>query len=87
MEKILKTNWKKVDSLKDSDIDYTDSPEVTEEMLKEMTFRESIKKGIFIKLDTELIEFFKQYSKHYQTKINRVLLAYKNAFERRRLKR
>ncbi len=79
MKNLSKTNWKKVDDMADDDIDYTDSPEVTEEMFKAMIFRAPVKKGIFIKLDEDVIEFFKGQSKHYQTAINNVLKAYKKS--------
>jgi|688.fasta_scaffold739646_2 uncharacterized protein (DUF4415 family) len=85
MKNISKTNWEFVDNLKDEDIDYEDHPEVTEEFFKIMQAREPNKKGVFIKLDTELISFFKNHSKHYQTKINDVLRAYKHAFEKRKI--
>lgn len=83
MKHASKTNWKQVDAIKDEDIDYTDSPEVTEEMFNMMKFREPIKKGIYIKLDTDIIDFFKKNSKKYQTRINEVLKAYKNALEKK----
>ena len=82
MKHISKTNWDFVDNLKDDEIDFTDHPEVTEEFFKIMQAREPNKKGVFIKLDTELVGFFKKNSKHYQTKINEVLQAYKNACEK-----
>jgi len=82
MKNISKTNWELVDKLQDKEIDYTDSPEVTEEFFKLMKVREPQKKGIYIKLDTDLIEFFKQHSKHYQTKISNVLEAYKRSYEK-----
>lgn len=43
MKNISKANWKKVDNLSDEELDYTDSPEVTEEMFKNMKLRNPIK--------------------------------------------
>ena len=84
MSNILKTNWDKVDNLKDEDIDYSDNPEVTDEMFQLMQFREPEKKGIYIKLDNDVIEFFKKTNKHYQVTINKVLKAYKQSVEKHR---
>jgi len=47
MKNISKTNWELVDKLQDKEIDYTDSPEVTEEFFKLMKVREPQKK-VFI---------------------------------------
>ena len=47
-----------------------------------MTAREPNKQAIHIRLDSDIINFFKTHSKHYQTKINGVLRAYILAFER-----
>ena len=40
------------------------------------------KKPVTLRLDDDLIGFFKQTSKKYQTKINDVLRAYKMAYEK-----
>jgi uncharacterized protein (DUF4415 family) len=86
MKNQSKTNWDRVNKLTDETIDYSDSPEVTEEFFKIMTIREPNKKSIHIRLDSEVINFFKSHSKRYQTKINEVLKAYKLAVERQELK-
>jgi uncharacterized protein (DUF4415 family) len=66
----------------DSDIDYSDSPEVSEESFKIAFMRKSNhKKAISLRLDEDLIEFFKAHSDKYQSKINDVLRAYKLAYE------
>ena len=36
MARTSKTNWAKVDAITDEEIDYTDNPEITEEMFKLM---------------------------------------------------
>jgi uncharacterized protein (DUF4415 family) len=80
--KTTKTNLDKLDSMVDNDIDYSDSPEVTEEFFKIAFMRKSAhKKAISLRLDEDLIEFFKTHSDKYQSKINDVLRAYKLAYE------
>ena len=43
MEKISKTDWVRIDAMKDQDIDYSDSPEVSDALFKLMTKEESEK--------------------------------------------
>lgn len=69
----------------DADIDFSDSPVLTEEQLKRMrpteeiipTFGHSGKKRITIWLDNEILSYFKQHAidkdTSYQTLINGVL--------------
>ena len=40
-----KTDWERVDALTDDEIDYSDSPEITEEMFKVMRKFEAIRKS------------------------------------------
>jgi uncharacterized protein (DUF4415 family) len=83
MKNTSKTNWLKVDTMTDDEIDYTNSPEVTEDLFKLMTKEEPEKVTVNLKLDREIVDFFKTHSKKYQTRINEVLRAmvrsYKNA--------
>jgi uncharacterized protein (DUF4415 family) len=81
--KPTKTDWDKIDAMTDDEIDYSDSPELSEEFFKIAFIRKPIhKKAISLRLDDDIIEFFKQHSDKYQTKINDVLRAYKLAFEK-----
>lgn len=75
MKKTSKTNWKKIDAMTDNDIDYTDSPEVKEEFFKLMTQEEPEKVVVNLRLNREIVDFFKSHSRKYQTRINDVLLA------------
>jgi uncharacterized protein (DUF4415 family) len=67
--------------IKDRSIDFSDIPELTpsvQKTLKRVVPREyykvvPIKKAISIKLDADVLEYFKSKGKGYQTKINRVL--------------
>lgn len=83
MKKTSKTNWARVDTMTDDEIDYTDSPEVTEDIFKLMTKEEPEKVMVNLRLNREVVDFFKAHSKKYQTRINEVLLAivhsYKNS--------
>lgn len=80
--KNTKTDWDKIDAMTDKDIDYSDSPELPEDFFKIAFMRKSTnKKAISLRLDEDLIDFFKTHSDKYQSKINDVLRAYKLAYE------
>ena len=76
-----KIDWDKVDTIPESDYDYEDAPELTEEFLEIAFIRKPThKKPVSLRLDEDIIEFFKKTNKQYQTKINDVLRAYKIAY-------
>lgn len=86
MKKSTRTDWQKIDSLKDEDIDYSDIPEMGDEFFKLATFNKPDKKKIVTMwIDSDVVNFFKTIDKHYQTKINQVLKAYKQTYERKLL--
>ncbi|OGB65986.1 MAG: hypothetical protein A2Y94_04435 [Caldithrix sp. RBG_13_44_9] len=78
-----KTRYEKVLKLKDSEIDYTDIPETDEKFWKDAeVFYPDQKVQVSIRLDKEIISWFKQFGRGYQTRINSVLRSY--ITERRR---
>ena len=75
-----KTNWKRVDAIKDDSIDYSDIPELDDAFFKNAKLELPHKKdSVTLRLDHEIIEWFKKRGKGYQTKINAVLRAYVKA--------
>ncbi|MBP9723087.1 MAG: BrnA antitoxin family protein [Gammaproteobacteria bacterium] len=82
MKKISKTDWARIDAMTDDEIDYTDSPEVTEEMFALMTKREPEKVKVNLNLNREIVDFFKSQGSKYQTRINDVLLALVHKYKR-----
>lgn len=83
MKKISKTDWVRVDSMTDDEIDYSDSPEVPDELFKLMTKHESEKIVVNLRLDREVVDFFKKHSAKYQTRINEVLLAMVHSYKKK----
>jgi len=77
MNKLSKTNYDKLDNLSDNDINYSDIPETDEEFWNdaEVVFP-SNKTHLSIRLDDDIISWFKQFGRGYQTKINAVLRSY-----------
>ena len=75
-----KTNWKKLARMKDSEIDTSDIPELDDEWFKRATIRLPRNKvTISIRLDEDVLTWFKKQGPGYQTKINEVLKMYKDA--------
>ena len=66
--------------MKDSEIDYSDIPPLDEEFFKNaVVIFPNPKPVITIRLDTDILDWFKMQGKGYQTKINAVLRAYVQA--------
>ncbi|KAA3604706.1 MAG: 3-oxoacyl-ACP synthase [Calditrichaeota bacterium] len=77
-----KTDWKKVDSMTDSEIDLSEIPELDENFWKTAKVVEpKKKKAISLRIDNDVLEWFRQQGKGYQTKINSVLKAYVKAHQ------
>lgn len=78
-----KIDWDKIDAIPEDSYDYDEAPELTEEMMKIAFTRKPIhKKAVSLRIDEDIIEFFKKHNEKYQSKINDVLRAYKLAFEK-----
>jgi uncharacterized protein (DUF4415 family) len=76
-----RTDWKRVDALKDHKIDFSDIPEVTPEMFARAMVRRGLKpvarkRQLTIRVDSDVLEWYKRQGPGYQTRINSVLRAY-----------
>lgn len=77
---ISKTRIKDIKSIKEKDIDYSDIPELDKDFWDNAKpVYPRVKKAISIRLDEDIIEFFKEEGKGYQSKINNVLRRYVEA--------
>ena len=79
-ENISLTDWERIDALTDEEIDTTDIPPLDDDFFAnaELRMPES-KKTITIRLDADLLDWFKAQGKGYQTRINAVLRLYKES--------
>ena len=78
--KSSKTNWAKVKSQTDSEIDTSDIPPLDSEFFKKGELRlPKTKPLISIRLDSDVLEWFKSQGAGYQTRINAVLRMYMEA--------
>jgi uncharacterized protein (DUF4415 family) len=83
-----KTDLKRLDAMKDEDIDFSEIPEITPEMFARGIVRRGLKpippkKQLTLRMDSDVIEWFKKQGRGYQTKINSLLRAYMEEHRRR----
>ena len=71
-----RTDWKRVDALRDSDIDVSEMPELGSDFFARAIFWPGPKKQITLRLDPDVLAFFRKHGKGYQTTINAVLRKY-----------
>ena len=82
--KTSRTDWERVDALKDRDIDLADLPEVSPEMFARAIVRRGLKPAsrkaqLTLRVDSEVLDWFRKQGQGYQTKINALLKAYMDA--------
>lgn len=82
-QKNSKTDWKRIDSIRDSKIDYSDIPELDDKFWEEAEVAlPPPKTKVTIRLDPSVIIWFKSQGEHYQTRINAVLRSYIDTIRR-----
>lgn len=79
MSKQSKTNWDHIDTLRDEDIDYSDNPKLTPGFFEESVRWPGHKELISLRVDPDVLAFFRQQGKGYQTVINALLRKYMEA--------
>ena len=80
----IKSDLKRLDAMTDDDIDYSDIPELDDEFWANGEWLIGGKKAISIRVDEEVLAFFKSKGKGYQTAMNNVLRQYMTAHTRKR---
>ena len=70
------TDWARVDAMKDEDIDTSDNPELDADFFRRAVWWPGPKKQITIRLDPDVLAFFRKQGRRYQTAINAVLRKY-----------
>jgi len=73
--------------MRDDDIDFSDIPEVTPEMFARAVVRRGLKpaepkKPVTLRLDSDVLDWFRAQGKGYQTRINTLLREYMKAHRR-----
>lgn len=85
-KKSIKSDLARIDALRDEDIDYSEIPDLStlgaEFWNQAVVKRAEPKAQVTIRLDREVLDWFKAQGKGYQSRINAVLRAYKEAQSR-----
>ena len=80
MKKKYFSDLKRLRHMKDEEIDYSDIPELDEAFFeKAVIVLPQPKASVSIRLDQEVLDWFKSQGKGYQTRINALLRAYMEA--------
>ena len=82
------TDWERLGTLTDNEIDFSEIDELTPEQFAQAVVRRGLKPApkkqqITLRVDSDVIKWFKSHGRGYQTKINDLLRAYMNAHGRR----
>ena len=80
------TDWKCVDAQQNEDIDLSETPEISTEMFARAIVRRGLKPAtrktqLTLRVDSEVLDWYKQQGAGYQTKINALLRSYMEAHE------
>ncbi len=79
-----RTDWERVDKIRDCEIDFSDNPEVSPERFAKAIARKGLKPisrktQITLRIDEDVLTWFKEQGPGYQSRINSLLKAYKEA--------
>ncbi len=79
-----RTDWAKLDARKDKDIDLAEIPEITPQMFARAVLRRGLKPSppkaqVTLRVDRDVLEWYKRQGPGYQTRINALLRAYMEA--------
>ena len=81
MKRPSRTDWARLEAMTDEEIDTSDIPELTDEFFKKAILWPGTKKQITLRLDPDIITFFRKQGKGYQSMINAVLRKYVDAHQ------
>jgi uncharacterized protein (DUF4415 family) len=80
LKKPSETDWDRIDAMRDEDLDTSDIPELDDSFFANAVIRlPEPKASVTLRLDREVLDWFKSQGKGYQTRINAVLKGYKEA--------
>jgi uncharacterized protein (DUF4415 family) len=82
-KKQSRTDWKRIDALRDEDIDYSDIPKLGPDFFAEAIIWPGPKKQVTLRIDPDVLTFFRKQGRGYQTVINAILRKYMKARKER----
>jgi uncharacterized protein (DUF4415 family) len=84
MAKTSGTDWKRLAKTDDAQIDTSELPELGDDFFQRAELHVPPKQAVTIRLDADVLSWFKEQGQGYQTRINKLLRAYMLAHQRRR---
>lgn len=84
MSKPSKTEWKRLSSMKDEDIDTAEIPELDDAFFRNAELRVPPKQPVTLRLDADVLAWLKSGGPGYQTRINQLLRRYMESQHQRR---
>jgi len=77
-------DWVRIDAMEEKDIDFSDCAELTPEMFANTVVRRGLqppskKVQITLRVDGDVVDWFRQQGRGYQTQINALLRSYMEA--------
>jgi uncharacterized protein (DUF4415 family) len=78
------SNWKRLSSMASNAVDTSDMPEISPEQFASAVVRRGLKPSaakvqLTIRVDRDVLEWYRQKGRGYQTRINQLLRAYMEA--------
>ncbi|MGB3621200.1 BrnA antitoxin family protein [Ketobacter sp. MCCC 1A13808] len=82
MSKVSKTDWKRLSEMDDKDIDTSDIPELDDAFFQNAELKVPSKQPVTLRIDSDVLVWFKSQGQGYQTRINKLLRAYMESQQR-----
>ena len=76
MNRTSKTDWKRLAEQDDESVDTSDIPELDDDFFEKAELRVPEKKPVTLRIDEDVLEWFKSQGKGYHTRINKLLRQY-----------
>ena len=76
MSKTSKTDWKRLAEMDDDTIDISDISELDDEFFQNAELRVPAKQPVTLRIDEDVLVWFKAQGRGYQTRINKLLRHY-----------
>lgn len=76
MSKSSKTDWNGLVAMEDKDIDTSDVPELDDEFFRKAELKVPLEQLVTLRLESDVVAWFKSQGQGYQTRINKLLRAY-----------
>lgn len=79
MQHTSKTDWKRLSEMSDKEIDTSDIPELDDDFFRRADLHLPAKQSVTLRVDSDVLHWFKSKGRGYQTRINKLLRQYMNA--------